>query len=91
MVAGLQRDYRGPGAIGEALPALAAARLSKPHTPAIPWVIGLNTQYPPVSREWLAPAMSASNSDAQSAGQLRPDEPSDSEYKYRYIVMPMRI
>lgn len=29
--------------------------------------------------------------DAQSAGQLRPDEPSDSEYKYRYIVMPMRI
>jgi DNA polymerase-3 subunit beta len=29
--------------------------------------------------------------DAQSAGQLRPDESSDSEYKYRYIVMPMRI
>jgi DNA polymerase-3 subunit beta len=29
--------------------------------------------------------------DAQSAGQLRPDEPADSEYKYRYIVMPMRI
>jgi len=29
--------------------------------------------------------------DAQSAGQLRPDEASDSEYKYRYIVMPMRI
>ena len=29
--------------------------------------------------------------DAQSAGQMRPDEPSDSEYKYRYIVMPMRI
>lgn len=28
--------------------------------------------------------------DAQSAGQLRPDE-SDSEYKYRYIIMPMRI
>jgi DNA polymerase-3 subunit beta len=29
--------------------------------------------------------------DAQSAGQLRPDESSESEYKYRYIVMPMRI
>jgi DNA polymerase-3 subunit beta len=29
--------------------------------------------------------------DAQSAGQLRPDEPGESEYKYRYIVMPMRI
>jgi DNA polymerase III subunit beta len=29
--------------------------------------------------------------DAQSAGQMRPDEPSDSEFKYRYIVMPMRI
>ena len=29
--------------------------------------------------------------DAQSAGQLRPEEPSDSEFKYRYIVMPMRI
>jgi DNA polymerase III subunit beta len=29
--------------------------------------------------------------DSQTAGQLRPDEASDSEYKYRYIVMPMRI
>ena len=29
--------------------------------------------------------------DAQTAGQLRPDEPADSEYRYRYIVMPMRI
>src|SRR5258708_1124844 len=29
--------------------------------------------------------------DSQSAGQLRPDEAPDSEYKYRYIVMPMRI
>ena len=28
--------------------------------------------------------------DAQSAGQLRPVDPKDS-YKYRYIVMPMRI
>jgi DNA polymerase-3 subunit beta len=29
--------------------------------------------------------------DAQSAGQLRPDEAQDSDFKYRYIVMPMRI
>jgi len=29
--------------------------------------------------------------DAQSAGGLRPDEPADGEYTYRYIVMPMRI
>ncbi|HTD24468.1 MAG TPA: DNA polymerase III subunit beta [Terriglobales bacterium] len=28
--------------------------------------------------------------DSQSAGQLRPDE-KDEDYKYRYIVMPMRI
>jgi DNA polymerase-3 subunit beta len=28
--------------------------------------------------------------DSQSAGQLRPDDAGD-EYKYRYIVMPMRI
>lgn len=28
--------------------------------------------------------------DAQSAGQIRPEDP-DSEYKYRYIIMPMRI
>ena len=29
--------------------------------------------------------------DSQSAGQLRPADAADSEYKYRYIVMPMRI
>lgn len=28
--------------------------------------------------------------DAQSAGQLRPEAP-DAQYKYRYVVMPMRI
>lgn len=28
--------------------------------------------------------------DAQSAGQMRPEDASD-EYKYRYIIMPMRI
>jgi DNA polymerase-3 subunit beta len=28
--------------------------------------------------------------DSQSAGQLRPESPSE-DYKYRYIIMPMRI
>jgi DNA polymerase III subunit beta len=28
--------------------------------------------------------------DAQSAGQMRPEDP-DSDFKYRYIIMPMRI
>jgi DNA polymerase-3 subunit beta len=28
--------------------------------------------------------------DAQSAGQIRPEDP-DAEYKYRYVLMPMRI
>ena len=28
--------------------------------------------------------------DAQSAGQMRPEDP-DAEYKYRYVLMPMRI
>ena len=57
-----------------------------------PMVIGFNSQY-------LLEFLKVVNTgdvrfefkDAQSAGQLRPDEPSDSEYKYRYIVMPMRI
>ncbi|HEX2330338.1 MAG TPA: DNA polymerase III subunit beta [Candidatus Angelobacter sp.] len=55
-------------------------------------VIGFNSQY-------LLEFLKVVNSgdvrlefkDAQSAGQLRPDEPADSEYRYRYIVMPMRI
>ncbi len=57
-----------------------------------PMVIGFNSQY-------LIEFLRVVNTgdvrfefkDAQSAGQLRPDEPNDSEYKYRYIVMPMRI
>jgi DNA polymerase-3 subunit beta len=28
--------------------------------------------------------------DTQSAGQMRPEDP-DAEYKYRYVLMPMRI
>ncbi len=29
--------------------------------------------------------------DAQSAGQMRPEDPNDDGYRYRYIIMPMRI
>jgi DNA polymerase-3 subunit beta len=29
--------------------------------------------------------------DAQSAGQMRPEDASDDGYRYRYIIMPMRI
>ena len=58
---------------------------------ADPVTIGFNSQY-------LLDFLKASSAgevriefkDAQSAGQLRPSENGD-EYKYRYIVMPMRI
>src|SRR5215472_2302771 len=57
-----------------------------------PLAIGFNSQY---LLEFLKVVGSGDVrfefKDAQSAGQLRPDEASDSEYKYRYIVMPMRI
>ncbi|HKW76102.1 MAG TPA: DNA polymerase III subunit beta [Terriglobales bacterium] len=57
-----------------------------------PMVIGFNSQY---LLEFLKVVGTGDVrfefKDAQSAGQLRPDESSDSEYKYRYIVMPMRI
>ncbi len=57
-----------------------------------PMVIGFNSQY---LLEFLKVVTSGDVrfefKDAQSAGQLRPDEASDSEYKYRYIIMPMRI
>ena len=60
---------------------------------ADPLVIGFNSQY-------LLDFFKAANTgeirlefkDPQSAGQLRPEaDSSDDQYKYRYIVMPMRI
>src|SRR5438067_12975289 len=61
---------------------------------ADPLVIGFNSQY-------LLDFFKASNSnsirlefkDPQSAGQLRPEEDNcaGEQYKYRYVVMPMRI
>src|SRR5205823_4259350 len=57
-----------------------------------PMMIGFNSQY---LLEFLKVVTSGDIrfefKDSQSAGQLRPDEPADSEYKYRYIIMPMRI
>ena len=57
-----------------------------------PVMIGFNSQY---LIEFLRVVTSGDVrfefKDSQSAGQLRPDEPADSEYKYRYIIMPMRI
>jgi DNA polymerase-3 subunit beta len=57
-----------------------------------PMVIGFNSQY---LLEFLKVVTSGDVrfefKDAQSAGQLRPDEAADSEFKYRYIIMPMRI
>lgn len=57
-----------------------------------PMMIGFNSQY---LLEFLkvvgAGDVRFEFKDAQTAGQLRPDEASDSEYHYRYIVMPMRI
>jgi DNA polymerase-3 subunit beta len=56
-----------------------------------PMVIGFNSHY---LIDFLKVTSTGSVrlefKDAQSAGQMRPDEPGE-EYKYRYIVMPMRI
>jgi len=54
--------------------------------------IGFNSQY-------LLDFLKAANTgdvrfefkDPQSAGQLRPEDAPDSNFKYRYVVMPMRI
>lgn len=56
-----------------------------------PLIIGFNSQY-------MIDFLRVTNSgevrlefkDSQSAGQLRPESPSE-DYKYRYIIMPMRI
>jgi DNA polymerase III subunit beta len=59
---------------------------------ADPITIGFNSEY-------LLDFLKASNGgdvrlefkDAQSAGQMRPEEGGDDGFKYRYVVMPMRI
>ncbi|HEX5235556.1 MAG TPA: DNA polymerase III subunit beta [Silvibacterium sp.] len=57
-----------------------------------PLVVGFNSAY---LIDFLKATGSAGEvrlefKDAQSAGQVRPEDP-DNEYKYRYIIMPMRI
>ena len=58
---------------------------------ADPVTIGFNSQY---LLDFLKVASAGEVrmelKDAQSAGQLRPDEKED-DYRYRYVVMPMRI
>ena len=56
-----------------------------------PLAIGFNSEY-------LLDFLKASNGDvrlefkdAQSAGQMRPEDAGDDGFKYRYVVMPMRI
>ncbi len=57
---------------------------------ADPLVIGFNSQYLlEFFRATSAGEIRLEFKDPQSAGQLRPEE--GDEYKYRYIVMPMRI
>jgi DNA polymerase-3 subunit beta len=59
---------------------------------ADPMTIGFNSEY-------LLDFLKASSAgdvrlefkDAQSAGQMRPDDTADDGFKYRYVVMPMRI
>jgi DNA polymerase III subunit beta len=59
---------------------------------ADPITIGFNSEY-------LLDFLKASNGgdvrlefkDAQSAGQMRPEDAGDDGFKYRYVVMPMRI
>lgn len=57
-----------------------------------PLVIGFNSQY---LLDFLKAAsgkdVQLEFKDPQSAGQLRPAENGDGDFKYRYVVMPMRI
>jgi DNA polymerase-3 subunit beta len=59
---------------------------------ADPMVIGFNSQY---LLDFLKAAtgneVRLEFKDPQSAGQMRPETNGDSDFKYRYVVMPMRI
>ena len=67
-------------------------RLDRDRLRSRPMTIGFNSEY-------LIDFLKASSGgevrlefkDAQSAGQMRPDDGSDDGFKYRYVVMPMRI
>ncbi len=56
-----------------------------------PLIIGFNSQYlPDFLKVTNSGEVRLEFKDSQSAGQLRPEGNGD-EYKYRYIIMPMRI
>ena len=59
---------------------------------ADPLVIGFNSQYLlDFLKASAAGEVRLEFKDPQSAGQMRPGENGDADYKYRYIIMPMRI
>jgi len=57
-----------------------------------PIMVGFNSSYIVESLRALdnAGEVRLEFKDAQSACQMRPEDP-DAEYKYRYVLMPMRI
>jgi DNA polymerase-3 subunit beta len=57
-----------------------------------PMTIGFNSEYLiDFLKAQSAGEVRLEFKDAQSAGQMRPDDGSDDGFKYRYVVMPMRI
>jgi DNA polymerase III subunit beta len=59
---------------------------------ADPLTIGFNSEYLiDFLKAQSAGEVRLEFKDAQSAGQMRPDDGSDDGFKYRYVVMPMRI
>ena len=58
-----------------------------------PIIVGFNSQY---LIDFLKAVGGAGEvrlefKDSQSAGQMRPEDSGDDEYRYRYVIMPMRI
>jgi DNA polymerase-3 subunit beta len=59
---------------------------------ADPLTIGFNSEYLiDFLKAQSAGEVRLEFKDAQSAGQMRPEDGSDDGFKYRYVVMPMRI
>jgi DNA polymerase-3 subunit beta len=57
-----------------------------------PLIIGFNSQYLlDFFKAATTDEIRLELKDPQSAGQLRPSENGDADFKYRYVVMPMRI
>jgi DNA polymerase III subunit beta len=58
---------------------------------ADPLTIGFNSEYLLDFLKALNGDVRLEFKDAQSAGQMRPEDGGDDGFKYRYVVMPMRI